>query len=216
MNDLLLLENPALCLGIYVENPLEYMSMQSNGRVLRMTRRETGNLKITTSHKRKLVNMEGLDKVEQSYKDNMRIIREISFNDRVILDYVDINKSHLPIFITNPSPGFILSERCKMQVLYHFSCPTRKSSKGRNSRKNIVKSPIQKPTSFKDFSNQRSLSFMYDQAKFKLNQSQDNFFFFLDSLKEKAIHRFSEQFKNIEREKNTIINNTSLGFKLKP
>lgn len=217
-NDLLLLDNPAICLGVFIENPLDYLTQQSQGKVLRLTRKQTEKLKITTSHKRKLVNLEVLDKVEQSYKDNLKIIRDISYNDRVILDYVDINKSHLPIFITNPSPGFILNERCKIQVLYNFH------SKDSNILKRSSVKPNDRPFgnykhnrhSLKNLLNQHSMSFIWDQAKYKLTQSQDNFFYYFDVLKDKIKGKYSESFKDVEKQrcKLNALQMTAMGFKV--
>jgi hypothetical protein len=192
LNDMLLMDNPALCLGVYVENPLDYLSIQSQGRVLRMTRKQTENLKITTSHKKKLVNLDMLDKIEQGYKDNLKIIRDISFNDRVILDYVDINKSHLPIFITNPYPGFMLNERCKMMVLYNFDT---------NKLKEPLKSYGPKYCSYENLSEQQSITHHFEKTRSKINKSQDNFFCFYDALKEKIKDRYADSLKNVEKMK---------------
>lgn len=200
LNDMLLLENPALCLGVYVENPLDYLSIQSQGRVLRMTRKQTENLKITTSHKKKLVNLDMLDKIEQGYKDNLKIIREISFNDRVILDYVDINKSHLPIFITNPYPGFILNERCKMMVLYNFDT---------SKLKEPLKSYEPKYCSYENLSEQQSITYQFEKAKSKINKSQDNFFCFYDALKEKIKDRYADSLKYVEKMKTIKLSKNS-------
>jgi hypothetical protein len=48
---------------------------------------------------------------------------------------------------------------------------------------------------------QHSLSFHYDQFKFKLIQSQDNFFLYYDILKDKMKKQFSDALKRIEKDR---------------
>ena len=119
VDDLMRLDPPALAFGIYVEHPLEYISMRSQGKVNKIENKNGEMIDIFTSHKKKLVNIDGMDKIEQGYYGNLKALRDVSYNDKIVLDIMDLNRSYLPIFITNPGPGFIISENCKVLVLYH-------------------------------------------------------------------------------------------------
>ena len=192
INDLLLLDNPAICVGLYITNPLEYLTRNSFGRVRKKTRKYTA-LKITTSYKRKMMNKIILDKVEQSYKNNMNIIRDISYNDQVILDYVDVNKNHLPMFLTNPAPGFVIGENCKCLVFYFYNHNKSMKKMAEFNFKNESNS------SHKQF--KQSTTIKAEQDKTRLNQSQQVFFSYLDDLKNKARKKYDEWLKKIELDK---------------
>jgi hypothetical protein len=127
--DLLSLETIAL--GIYIPNPIEHYKLRSEGQVVIG---DAGVTKVVTSHKSVFSKGEfddiyGGEKVYNILKDN-------SYNDKAILDYVDINRSPLPIFITNPEPNFILLEGVQILVLYP-NIEKRRSNSG--SVKNKVK-----------------------------------------------------------------------------
>lgn len=128
VNVLLRLDNPALPLGLYIERPLKYMNLKSNGQIhlneenrkMHLDKDKISGIKVKTSMKKKLRNLSLLDKVEKAYLNDMKIIRDSSFNNKVVLDYVNINRNNLPVFITNPRPDFLLLKNTHVMVLYHY------------------------------------------------------------------------------------------------
>jgi voltage-gated potassium channel len=202
--DLLTLDPPALALGLLIENPLEYLSMQSKGYVGKTRRAQKTSLKITTSYKKNFINVGNLDKIEQGYKDNLKIMRDVSYNDRVTIDYVDINKSHLPIFITNPLPSLQLGSNCKVQVLYHYSSDfmddkkksvmsQRRSVFLRRRVVDVENSPL------KMLRNSHSISPIESKAKAKIKESQNNLFMYFDILREKLKGSVSDALQFFEK-----------------
>jgi len=136
VDDLMKLEPPALALGIYVRQPLEYVSIKSQGIIKGnndKNQKDGSNLDIITSHKKKLVNNIDMDRNDQGYLGKLKIMREISYNDKVVLDIMDINKNFLPIFITNPGPNFIISKNCEVMILYYLNGESNKFPRSHNS-----------------------------------------------------------------------------------
>jgi len=191
--DLLSLEQLVMPLGVYVKNPLVYMNEKSQGKVSRFTRLQTtANIKITTSYKKKILNTNLLDKVEQGYMDNLKILRDFSYNDKVVLDYTDIRKPHLPIFITNPPPGFILNKECKILVLYHYT----HKNKGLKDFQQLY---LQKRE--RNLRGANLIQNMNNAMKKTLTNSQDNFYFYINSLKDRIRERYTEAFTILEKSK---------------
>ena len=116
--DLICQKEPMMILGIYIENPLEYNQLRSEGRINRFTRMQTNQLKIVTSHKKVLMNMGALSENEQNYLSYLKTLKDISYNDKILLDSIDLRHPFFPMFITNPPPWFILSEDTKILVLF--------------------------------------------------------------------------------------------------
>ncbi len=58
---------------------------------------------------------------EQNYFEYMKNSKNISYTKKIIMDFIDLNNSHLPVFITNPSPDFILPKDCKILLLTNYS-----------------------------------------------------------------------------------------------
>jgi hypothetical protein len=196
--DLMSLDIPSIPLGIYIENPLSYINVHSQGKVSKDRTKIIKNIKrysmkIITSHKRKLVNIESLDKIEQGYTDNLKVLRDISYNDKVILDYVDFNKPHLPIFITNPPPNFIINDNCKILVLHHFSP---KISGVRDFQKKLLEQRFANKLNIKHITKHIS-----NPTKIRLVESQENFFLYINILKEKLKKSYTDSLKNLENKK---------------
>jgi hypothetical protein len=192
MSDLLSMEQPVMPMGIYIENPLSYMSDISHGKVSKFNKVKNVNMKILTSYKKKLQN-HSLGKMEMGYADNLRILRDISNNNKVVLDYVDMRRPHLPIFITNPPPGFMIDDKCKVMVMYHYSPKTVglknfQEYLNRQSDKRFSVRNIKIPTNLND-----------QVEKQQLINSQDNFYFYVNTLKERIKKQYTQAFKVIEQ-----------------
>lgn len=129
---------PCLPLGLYVKSPLIYLSKfyEQRSSVFKDILRRNSNtshaehltsrlLTIHYSfHEMKKEDITEALKIEEEfdkdYFDKMYKIQETSFNNKAVLDFLDINKTHLPIFITNPPPGFILQKDTYVQlIVYH-------------------------------------------------------------------------------------------------
>jgi hypothetical protein len=181
MNHFFSFDRPCIGLGVYIENPLSYMSNKSLGKV---STQRSSTMRIINSHKRLLKNLKAMDKVEQGYMDNMKILRDISYNDKIILDYVDIRKTHLPIFITNPPPHLILEEGFKVMLLTHYKNRTRNTVM---RIKNIFKK--RKEPFAKNINN---------PMRSKLTETQENTFLYINILKEKLTKSISDAFKYLD------------------
>jgi hypothetical protein len=191
MSDLLSMEQPVMPLGIYIENPISYMSDISHGKVSKFSKVKNVNMKILTSYKKKLQN--SLGKKEMGYADNIRILRDISNNDKVVLDYVDIRKPHLPIFITNPPPGFVIDDKCKVMVMYHYS----PKIVGLKNFQDLLDGQGDKRLTSK---NNKTNPYLNNHVeKQQLVNSQDNFYFYVNSLKERIRKQYNQAFKVIEQ-----------------
>lgn len=116
---LLSLDEPAVPLGVYVSDPLSYQMMESKGKISQGENAHIWN--IINSHKRRLINFESMGKIESGYFNNMKFLRDISYTDKIVMNYTDIQRPHLPIFITNPLPSFILNKDCKILLMTNFS-----------------------------------------------------------------------------------------------
>ena len=64
----------------------------------------------------------------------LKILKEISHNDKVLLDYIDVKKILLPIFITNPQLSFIIDAGIKYKF-YLITHTIRKEYKVQNRNK---------------------------------------------------------------------------------
>lgn len=191
MSDLLSMEQPVMPLGIYIENPISYMSDISHGKVSKFSKVKNVNMKILTSYKKKLQN--SLGKKEMGYADNIRILRDISNNDKVVLDYVDMRKPHLPIFITNPPPGFVIDDKCKVMVMYHYS----PKIVGLKNFQDLLDRQGDKRLTSKNYKTNPNLN--NNVGKQQLVNSQDNFYFYVNSLKERIRKQYNQAFKVIEQ-----------------
>ncbi len=118
-----LLDLDTLSLGLYLPFPTDYFKLKSEGKVVMDDNKIS---KVVTSHKS--MYSKGAKVV---YGDNnyFEILKENSYNDKAVLDYVDVDRSPLPIFITNPEPGFILLEGVKVMVLFPNNIKKRVATK---------------------------------------------------------------------------------------
>ena len=199
--DLICQKEPMMILGIYIENPLEYNQLRSEGRISRFTRMQTNQLKIVTSHKKVLMNMGALSENEQNYLSYLKTLKDISYNDKILLDSIDLRHPFFPMFITNPPPWFILSEDTKILVLFFHEPNTENGlTKFQKQICRVVRK--KKKEYFGTGINQRN--------KVLLNQRQDNFYLTLNIFKEKIQQKYTEAFKDIERDatvKKTLVFN---------
>jgi hypothetical protein len=125
-----------------------------------------------------------MDKIEQGYINNLKMLKDISYNDKVILDYIDCRKTHLPIFITNPSPGLIVEPGFKVQVLHYY---TQRNVKNNQLYNNLVKSQPHKAR--------------INTKKEQVSQIQENIYLYVNMLKEKLNCSINNAYKYIDEKK---------------
>ena len=61
-----------------------------------------------------------MNKMESKYYENMTLLRDISYTDKIIMDMIDLKRNYMPVFITNPPPDFKLLKKIKVQILMFF------------------------------------------------------------------------------------------------
>lgn len=118
VSDLLALEDPAIALGLYIEDPLLYINLKFEGGII--IEEKSQEIAITLSQKNKLKNNYQMDLLQKKYFDSLKLLKEISFTDKTVMDVVDIDWNYLPVFITNPPADFKLLTGIKVQVLCFF------------------------------------------------------------------------------------------------
>lgn len=218
VDDLMRLDPPALVLGIYVTQPLDYFFIKSLGKIKKTTNKTGEDLDILTSHKKKLVNLIEINKNDQGYQSKLKIMKDISFNNKVVLDCLELNKNFMPMFITNPSPDFIISPNCKIMILYflnsekventHLSGTVKRETKTEN-QKNIglpkikksdenISSNIKKNLQ-KEFIRKNSNKDEYKIRKDLLKNKQQKILTYYDLLKKKIMDSLNDKYVNLEK-----------------
>jgi len=193
VQDLLSLEKPAIPFGVYVSNPLAYQLLDSQGKITQSQKNPFW--KIINSHKRKLINLESMGRFESAYFNNMKFLRDISYTEKIVINYVDLKRTHLPIFITNPLPGFILSEDCKVLIMTNYSPNLKREKeviqKGKTNLKNSK------------FDNLKSdhENFIIDD---KIRNCHENYIKILDTLTNKFNKNYIEALKTAEKLKKNL------------
>ena len=173
VGDLLALDDPAIPLGLYISEPLQYMNMKYEGGVVID---ENKKEMVTMSHKNKMKNINQMDALELKYLKSLELLQEISYTNKIVMDVVDIERNYLPVFITNPPPDFKLLNNIKVTVLYFF-----KIKYGDDNFNNKLKQ-VNKERGFKyessDDSNNTSINDINDDIKIKdddnLNSIEQN------------------------------------------
>jgi hypothetical protein len=209
-NDLISLDPPCLPLGIYIKNPSFYrINRLSNNyvespiisksdftkevkvspmSVLKtesehlknhkyMTREDTPSPMETIS----LKDSTGMD-YEQECSDKLNHLKKLSSNNKAVLDVLDLNQPQLPLFITNPLPGFILRENTKIQLLVH----TKSNQPLLRSSKSIA----QKVTNEKNE--------VFEKEKLELLEKSERFHDIHDKLKERYDKYYFEIINSID------------------
>ena len=190
--DLLCQKNPIMVLGLYIDNPLEYTQMKNEGRVNKYTRVLTNQLKIVTSHKKDLVDYNNCahHEMNDNYLSYLNQLKHNSYNDKILLEHLDLHHPFFPMFITNPPPWLILTSGIKLLILfYHEPNPSNDLTifqkvfckAKRKSKKEYFGTGI----------NQKN--------RVLLNQRQNNFFMTLNLFKEKIQAKYTQAFKNLEK-----------------
>jgi voltage-gated potassium channel len=138
-NDLLNMDPPCLPLGIYLKSPARYLNSVYNNRMpilqsfynAEKTRKENSLKRTSTivgqpndrqkkgGIKRRSTMLNFEECYDQTYFSQVHKIKDVSLNDKAALSWVDITKTHLPIFITNPQPNFIIEKGTYVQLLVH-------------------------------------------------------------------------------------------------
>lgn len=121
VSDLLALDDPAIPLGLFIEQPLLYMTIKSEGGV---SVDELNEIGIITSTKKKIKNMNQLNDLQKKYLKSLKLLGKISYTSKIVMDAVDLERTYLPLFITNPSPDFKLIGKIQVQVLCNFEIKT--------------------------------------------------------------------------------------------
>ncbi len=203
VQDLLKLEKPALPLGVYVSDPLSYHLLDSKGNIFHS--KKTPFWKIVNSHKRKLINLESMGRFESAYFDNMKFIRDISYTDKIILNCVDLKKTHLPIFITNPLPGFILTKNCKILIMTNSSSGVKLNNnhiktETDNEEWKIIKKKIfiEKKLKNKNLINKNEKDSNYEDILLneKIRECQENYIKTLEKLNKVFTKNYLDALKN--------------------
>jgi voltage-gated potassium channel len=107
VTDLLEQDSPVIPLGIYVKNPKHYYSKAH------LNAKRVSDQSMLNVAKR----LSTIYDLENEYKSYLEILKHCSYNNKPYLDYVDIGNCMLPIFITNPSPGFVIQPKTQVTVL---------------------------------------------------------------------------------------------------
>ena len=187
--DLICLRSPVMVLGIYIQNPLEYMKFRSEGRINRLSKEI--DINIITSHKKSIMKVGSLpnDRKEYNFLTIFNLLKEKSNNGNIILDYVDLKHPFLSIFITNPPPWFIINKGCKMLILYNDSNASVKSIQ--YYQKELLKQLNCKINMMKEEKKERK----------HLNWKQEYVNDLFKVLKKKLENRFDQAYKRIEMKK---------------
>jgi len=191
MDDLMKLNPPALPVGIYIKSPLEYLKLRSRG-IIKREKSDIGlgEYDIVTSHKKKLVNLNKFDKLDKSNLENMKVLRNTSYNNKVFLDIVDLNNSYLPMFITNPHPGFIISSKCKVMVIYYHVSD-------KSNEKIIHRAIGKKQTTKNQLKKENSLGDEFMQKQQVLKNRQEKIFAYYELLKAKLLDTIEKKYTQI-------------------
>jgi len=119
VGDLIALDEPVIPLGIYIEEPLLYVNLKYEGGIS-FDDDHQEEIGITMSQKNKMKNIAQMDVLEKKYYDSLNLLKDISYTDKIIMDAVDLERTYLPVFITNPPPEFKLLSNIKVQVMCFF------------------------------------------------------------------------------------------------
>ncbi len=209
IDDLMKLEPPALSLGIYVKQPLNYNFIKSQGEIKKKYRdTNSGNsVDIITSHKKKLINKLEIDN-DEGYQEKLKIMKDISYNDKVVMDIMDLNKNYLPIFITNPPPNFIIADNCKVMILYNTDCDNYENldKKTNNTNydillnnKNFIENDLLREIhKIREKNKTDDMKSMHKLKKEKLRIKQEKILTSCNLLKKKIMKIFNEKFVNLD------------------
>ena len=152
------MDPPCLPLGIYIKSPLIYLNKfyQQRLSVLKTlcskvsgVDKKASNLNLTrlmslrpNTHTNSIkdisISIKEEEEFDKDYLEKIKKIKANSFNNKAALDFVDINKSHLPLFITNPPPGFLIEKGTYVQLLVYRMIS--KFSKNTTSDVPVIKS----------------------------------------------------------------------------
>jgi len=117
-----ILELDAIILGLLIQDPYEYNKLKDEGSMEKD--KENKINKIVTSHKKSLRKSKSLNLKEAEFdpENHYQVIKDNSYNDKAITEFVDLNTSPFPIFITNPPPGMILVKKTKVMIMLLNPC----------------------------------------------------------------------------------------------
>jgi hypothetical protein len=192
IDDLMRLNPPALTLGIYVTKPLDYLYIRSAGKVEIDNKKNGEIINIETSHKKKLVNSIELNKVDYGFFSKYDIIKDISYNDKIVIDQMELSKSFMPIFITNPPPDFIITRDCKIMILYQMPKDDKKEKKNSTvlNLKNLF----------------GESNFKHKISKANLRHREEKILLYQKILKTKIMKRINDQYMAIDKQINMNMN----------
>jgi hypothetical protein len=136
-NDLLNMDPPCLPLGIYLKSPMRYLNNLYQNRMPILQSFNNAEKSRKMNQLKKAQSMAGKSEsnfskrrtstiifeecYDREYFKKIHKIKEISYNDKASLNMLDITKSHLPIFITNPQPNFIIEKGTYVQLMVHHN-----------------------------------------------------------------------------------------------
>lgn len=200
--DLLALDLPAIPLGIFVEEPLLYMTMKNEGGVSVDNNKEVG---VFASSKNKLRGNNKLSSLQQKFFKSQKLLEKISNTKKVVMDVIDIERTYFPLFITNPPPEFKLIGKIKVQVLCTFKMNTqdpnfeKKLEEIRSKRfsKNIL--PIvnaMTPQNLKKDHDEKG------KRRFNIMKGEDKMDLLISLLKKSTHSQYQKAYEQLEEEFN--------------
>jgi hypothetical protein len=172
VNDLLEQDSPVIPLGIYIGDPSHYYNSNLMGN------EKISDESVFTSARR----FSRLTELETRYFEYMEILKRNSYNKKPYLDYVDMSCCLLPLFITNPSPGFTLHPDTKVMVLVNHKI----SHNEYNYKGNDI-------FKFKNLSIAQNFT-----KKAKIARTVNRFYYLFNKIKDK----FNEEYRHIVEEFN--------------
>jgi len=142
-NDVLSLEYPLLPLGLYIEKPLNLIEEKNhtNTNFTNLLHKVNKNDKINTNND---LDMDEIvqEKINRNHFNTkfqifIESLKKFSSNNKSIFESVQLDLLHLPLFITNPTPGFTLGPYMKLMVLVPMEY-YKEDTRGYNSSSNLM------------------------------------------------------------------------------
>ena len=184
-----LLSLSCIPLGLFLEDPTIYSGMveiyQVQNHTFTGSNKSTINkLDLQTSSK-KIINID-------ENTTAMKMLKTVSYNNKNFLDFQDFDNNCEPIFLTNPSPNFILLKNTKVQVIYNYHV---KDDVSQNLISDDAKLKLNENNDLKE---KKVSNYLQYKLKMKLLKKQENFFIYYQNLREKYLNEYNKVINKIE------------------
>jgi len=110
------LELDSIILGIYIPSPTDYNFIKNEGKI--EVHEDKTLKKVSTSYKKSMRRKNVNTGEEFDPQNYYQIVKENSYNNKAIMDFIDVNSLPSPMFITNPSPALMLLPGSIIMVLF--------------------------------------------------------------------------------------------------